>query len=1394
MTSDERRVPLRASSHPANANGASDPDRLDLLDRYWDAVSGNGYQQAEAIALDPARARTVDLLQTHTQTDTFGMPDAARARIWRATAAAAGIPTRQELPMVPSSTPLPGGSLASPVLTLPASNLPNRLRPSLPTLPGNAGGRWSVPSGAGPSQPTGRAWWPRLQFAVAAVLILGLFATILAPMDDGRIGLFGGIGDNGTPTAETGAPEFAGGGGSQTVPAFRAGLDLKLYQLTLPANGSFELPDGSVWMIQGLSGNGEFVSNGEGQPTLVNATGSTGSSQGGRLTNVVDGVSVFWVSGLVPRQAITPPNSGGAILEQLAAADVSSLVPGSQIQFSNAYRSAQSDPTNLRTNVPPPESPFQPVAGSREPGLVYVTQGQIRLDDLSERSTTLAQRGSISIGDVGPVTVTGLSTDQDGSFPDRYYTVSVQPYAFDGVSRAGVSTVSPADIPSIGYPEAFTGGGSLIDLPVSSSGHTVGLDRVTLATGETLSLPAGSSYRVQSATGLFTVERANGTSPLSIDQTSSVDIDLGGGTITADQGEDVTVTVLTIAPEGTASLASLDGITVYPLTTYTTGEFRFETQQNVLLGSGPVPVDPEPVPPSTNSDDPQNLAANGTTMLLYAEQGSIEINSPDPLVRRTESADDHPSGFATSLTIAQGESAVVSNPSMATIRQATAGEGAVYTVVFLSPPVLDRTPGRTFPNTFVGGGVIAAVPADGDDYQIVLDRLTLAPGATAVFPPGTYRSVQWTGGGTATLTSNEPVLPPYVFEERALTATFQDAGGTLTATGDAPVTMTLMSYLPAGASSETVPTGQAGLSGERLSAYTATNPFNADQIQLSFYASPALARPVEIDPGLTTNLGGANPADSYALIRTEDGPVTLNRPATRIVGGRETTQIASGDPIPPGETVRVDDLLDATISGPTDGIPAGYTIVVVSPYDDPTGNGPNANKPAEPTGLTPANLDTVVSVPADQPLTMNLVRRTLAPNATMTISPVYGAASDAVPPITVLSYAATGDGTIGLAGETGTKLSNRSEQVAMSSLTSSTPITIRAGTDGITIYQLIIASAQPDYAVTGGDTTSSSVILGTYSGTDLVGDSASDTIDIEVTLRSSVGTLGDGSSQTLGRDSALTLLTPLVGDALITPGVGEVRIAAATDGDRSGAEATTPMTVAPGGSIIALPGGVFRVAAGTDSDSLSYLWAEIRINPGAAETVAPAGTPIATPAAATPVDGTPVPGTPVAVTSIPPCDITPRTVEELLTLYDEGVANPVDPLVLSHRDDLGTGIPADDQTIAAVTDTLLRQSACQTLNDPLRQHALDSDRALRYALPLIYETRDEVASLLDQPAGQASEAASGTVSISDVELFADGRVGARVSLESEFAYVTFTRAADGRWLIDVWDDRDEPGV
>jgi hypothetical protein len=984
MTSDERHATRRASptAETQPTNGATDPARVDLLDRYWDAVTGNGYQRAEAIAVDPTRARMVDRLHRLSDDHSDGIPADARARIWRATATQAGIPTRQESPMTSSSPP--AGGLATSSLTLPASR-----RGNVPWS-ASSGGHAIVPGGGRPSQPTGRALWPRLQFAVAAVLILGLFATLLAPMDDDRVGLFGGV--DSTPT-----------------------------------------------------------------------------------------------------------------------------------------------------------------------------------------------------------------------------------------------TTASMTAPSIGYPQDFTGSGSLVDLPPSATGHTVSLDRVVLADSTTLTLPPGVARMVSSVTGAFTADRGNGSAPLTVEQPSQIDVGLAGGSVSADQGEDVTITVLTIAPEGTASLASSDGVTIYPLTNFRSGYFRFDSQQNVLFGNGPVPVDPEPVPPSTNTDDPQNFANPGTLMLLYAEQGSITITSPNPLVRRANSSGDDPSDSVANLTITQGEAAVVSNPSQARIQQTVPGQGAVYTVAFLSPPALDRTPGQTYPNTNGAGfsqnqGPIT-VPADGNDYRVVLDRLTLQPGAIAKFIPGTFRAVQWTGGGGVVMTVSGGGQTPFTLPNPMLSGSFQDQGFSLVATGDAAVTLTLMSYLPTGAPSETVAAGQDGVTSERLTAYAATNPSNATELQIIFSAMAAEAFPVEIDFGLGLNTSRSID-DSYALIRSEDGPITLNRPATRIVDGREATEIAAGELIQPHETVRVDDLLDATISGPTDGTPAGYTVVIVSPITDPLANQPNAGTPVALTGLTPASVDTVADLPADLPLDITLLRHTLGPGAELTVFPGDGTLTtrgELTYPVTVLTYVARGDGTVTASGQPRTDLATRSSELAMQSATTGEALTVSAGSDGLTVFQLIIGSGRAGLD-SSGDV--ESVELGTYRMESQAAGpiDLTSTIHVRAMFRAAIG-MGVDSSQNLGRDETITLLTPLDGNALIVPGVGDVRAADPGAADRSGAAITAPWNLALEGSVIARPGGQFRVAP--IEDPLSYLWAEIEITSG--ENVF--GTPVATPMTATPPNATPPNATPVTETT-----------------------------------------------------------------------------------------------------------------------------------------------------------------
>ena len=662
MTSDEQRAASGSGADPMTGNpvdsrtngatnGVTDPDRLDLLDRYWDATTGNGFQRAGAIALDPAHARTVDLLQTLTNDATAGIPADARARIWRETVATAAIPTRQESPVTASAFPERGAATPNP--TLPTSRPPRGRRATPPGGPIPPGDRWAVPGGSGPARPTGRTWWPRLQFAVAAALILGLFATILAPMDDGRVGLFGGIGNDATPTA--------------------------------------------------------------------NPTANT--------------------------------------------------------------------------------------------------------------------------------------------------------------------------VPSIGYPDVATSESGLVDLPLSASGHTVTIDRVLLEPDTTFDLPAGSVYFAQTGSGVGSSRNPDPSpqtsEPAGLDIRGPIE---NGGSLHADADQTALVTILRIATEGTPSLASGNGVTVFPMTSYTTGEYRFETQVSIVFGIGPVPRSPEQVGPlradGVPFSDGQGISLNGATMLLYAEQGSIQMTSRWDSISDPASGNEYGSGVR-ELRLEAGTAAVTRDPFL-TIQEVSPDEDASYTVAFISPPPIDQTAGRTYPNTrnsVFGFNGQTPIATDGSDYRIILDRLTLQPGAITAFSAGTYRAIQWTGGGDVAMVVGGGEQSPFLFPSTSLGGSFGDQSFSLVANGDAPVTMTLMSWLPTGASDETVPDGQAGLIAERLTAYTDTNPFATEQLQLSFYAAAANGVPTEIDPGIGLNIGGANTVDSYALIRPEDGPISLNRPARRIVDG-----------------------------------------------------------------------------------------------------------------------------------------------------------------------------------------------------------------------------------------------------------------------------------------------------------------------------------------------------------------------------------------------------------------------------------------------------------------------------------------------------------------------------
>jgi mannose-6-phosphate isomerase-like protein (cupin superfamily) len=140
---------------------------------------------------------------------------------------------------------------------------------------------------------------------------------------------------------------------------------------------------------------------------------------------------------------------------------------------------------------------------------------------------------------------------------------------------------------------------------------------------------------------------------------------------------------------------------------------------------------------------------------------------------------------------------------------------------------------------------------------------------------------------------------------------------------------------------------------------------------------------------------------------------------------------------------------------------------------------------------------------------------------------------------------------------------------------------------------------------------------------------------------------------------------------------------------------------------------------------------------------------------------------------------------------DEFAAILADPYVsgtpvANFRSDSATGVPADDETIAGVTDTILQIVAC---NSPasIEMYSLYSQNALRFQA-MHGMTIEEIESL--EPFAPDTDYPGhvlGHVAVENVTLLPDGRATAMVSANGEIAFVTFIYE-DGRWLIDFWDD------
>jgi copper transport protein len=156
------------------------------------------------------------------------------------------------------------------------------------------------------------------------------------------------------------------------------------------------------------------------------------------------------------------------------------------------------------------------------------------------------------------------------------------------------------------------------------------------------------------------------------------------------------------------------------------------------------------------------------------------------------------------------------------------------------------------------------------------------------------------------------------------------------------------------------------------------------------------------------------------------------------------------------------------------------------------------------------------------------------------------------------------------------------------------------------------------------------------------------------------------------------------------------------------------------------------------------------------------------------------------------CTVAPRTLQEFETLAQEPASE--EPPDASETG----GEPVDEATRADITATARELVACSNAGDILRRLALYSDDRLRFAYPDGPTRALEMIAESPLPLSEAERVA--LVSVDDVRRLADGRVGARVTVDNpashshdpqaaatasqqEVARLIFIQEA-GRWRVD----------
>jgi hypothetical protein len=169
-------------------------------------------------------------------------------------------------------------------------------------------------------------------------------------------------------------------------------------------------------------------------------------------------------------------------------------------------------------------------------------------------------------------------------------------------------------------------------------------------------------------------------------------------------------------------------------------------------------------------------------------------------------------------------------------------------------------------------------------------------------------------------------------------------------------------------------------------------------------------------------------------------------------------------------------------------------------------------------------------------------------------------------------------------------------------------------------------------------------------------------------------------------------------------------------------------------------------------------------------------------AATSGLDATPTPDLP------PPelCTATPRTFSEVSALVATAVASPPPSLPLGP---VPKGTPADEATIAGITETVREYVACFNAGEPLRAYALHTDASFARIFAQQGVPTQAGYDVLATPEPEAPDEWTAILAIRDVRIFADGSAGAVVTLQyphipvPKTFFFTFAQRGD-RWLID----------